>query len=180
MVSLFLVLDIFIDMIYIAIIGLELYFYITFDEDYIDIYFFFYIAEGVVISKILAMLFYIIGLMITKSTYINIGKLYCFIISIVNVIICYAGIAKNSSWQLFVLPFGGMFVIFGSFYNDIEKLYPSMKDTMNQNQQNYNYMQKPYAPMNQNPVMNLYPSAEETQGVKEEDYNMPPPAVDNN
>ena len=42
MVSLFLVLDIFIDMIYIAIIGLELYFYITFDEDYIDIYFFFY------------------------------------------------------------------------------------------------------------------------------------------
>ena len=36
MVSLFLVLDIFIDMIYIAIIGLELYFYITFDEDYID------------------------------------------------------------------------------------------------------------------------------------------------
>ena len=166
MVSLFLVLDIFIDMIYIAIIGLELYFYITFDEDYIDIYFFFYIAEGVVISKILAMLFYIIGLMITKSTYINIGKLYCFIISIVNVIICYAGIAKNSSWQLFVLPFGGMFVIFGSFYamakqdeekenkekalanqqqpfvtspnpNDIEKLYPSMEDTMNQNQQNY-------------------------------------------
>ena len=87
MVSLFLVLDIFIDMIYIAIIGLELYFYITFDEDYIDIYFFFYIAEGVVISKILVMLFYIIGLMITKSTYINIGKLYCFIISIVNVII---------------------------------------------------------------------------------------------
>ena len=64
--------------------------------------------------------------------------------------------------------------------NDIEKLYPSMEDTMNQNQQNYNYMQKPYAPMNQNPVMNLYPSAEETQGVKEEDYNMPPPAVDNN
>ena len=36
MVSLFLVLDIFIDMIYIAIIGLELYFYITFDKDYIE------------------------------------------------------------------------------------------------------------------------------------------------
>lgn len=200
MVSKFLALDLFIDIVYLAIIGLELYFYIIFDEDNIDSFFFFYIAEGVVISKILGILIYIIGVLITKSTYVNIGKIYCFIISIVNALICDAAIVKNSSWQLFLLPFGGMFVIFGSFYamskhdeeknfweqapanqqqplvpypNDIEKLYPSIEETQN----NY-YMQKPFiVPINQNPVMNLYPSAEETQ--KEENDNMPPPTINN-
>ena len=75
----------------------------------------------------------------------------------------------------------GVFVLFIVFVITIIDLVIILCTNFDEKYNNkQRYMQKPYAPMNQNPVMNLYPSAEETQGVKEADYNMPPPAVNNN
>ena len=197
------------DILYILDEVGELLIYIYFDDKNIDIYIFFYIAEGVVISKIAFFGIYFIASLfsITKPfKHHEFIKFYCIVITMINFIIMNGGIVASSRFPIQV-PIAGLFVIILSltsqkYQEAIKKLSPPLTNPLIENQFGYQttngYInsnptalypsaddmmnQKPVTNVyNPNTINNIYPTAENTKIDKPSDNNqcIPPPAYDN-
>ena len=159
-------------MIYILDEVGELLIYIYFDDKNIDIYIFFYIAEGVVISKIAFFGIYFIASLfsITKPfKHHEFIKFYCIVITMINFIIMNGGIVASSRFPIQV-PFAGLFVVILSltsqnkYQEEIKKLSPPLTNPLIENQFGY---QTTNGYINNNPAGTaLYPSSDDMMNQK--------------
>ena len=160
------------DILYILDEVGELLIYIYFDDKNIDIYIFFYIAEGVVISKLSFFGIYFIASLFSITQpfkHHEFIKFYCFVITMINFLIMNAGIVTNSSFPIVGVPIAGMFVIIFSlasqnkYQEEIKKLSP-LTNPLNQNQFGYPTTN---GYINNNPAGTaLYPSSDDMMNQK--------------
>ena len=172
------------DILYILVEVGELLIYIYFNDKNINSYLFFYIAEGVVISKIALFGIYFIASLfsITKPfKHHEFIKFYCIVITMINFIIMNGGIVASSRFPIVGVPIAGLFVIILSlssqnkYQEEIKKLSPPLTNPLIENQFGY---QTTNGYINSNPTA-LYPSADDMMNQKP-DTNVYNPNTINN
>ena len=179
----------------------ELLVFIYFDSEKIVSYKFFYFAEGICVSKIIANIANVVISIkyATQTILLTFLKVYSFAISFLSIYLSYEAIVYNSSLSIFLVPFVGMVSVFFSLFsqNAEQKQKQNTEDDKLINDNNTPYVyQGTTGYTNNSNEDKLFPSVEDMMNQQPSDinnsetesenvnkpgecYNIPPPADDN-